>query len=407
MATHITLRLAWHNDGWNGHICKDPKSNTYCIGQNSYPGDMIKGKRDLEWETKEEVAGKPCSKLDNSPACALSINAFGKEHLKAFNEPPVWFNDGSKGIYLDIPPSTACIWNYEDMYTDDVLNDASSEQKYDYNQRLQNAKDYFSKLEENNSLIFYYANYSNPFSEEEQRKYVVIGISRLKKVGKVHYYENVSDKNKEKYAGGFVWQMPITSKYPDEGLKIPYEKYKDNPEILKKILFVPDNPRNFKYATRPISNDDALSLVEKFLEIVKILIDLKDDTENWEVRKEWLLDLFNELWKNRGAYPGLPVALSVINFQQGIDYYKSKCETDEDKEAYKNIFEFITGKKKSIDGLKVSDKETKELQRNWKLKSKEEQDFLLEVLPRFDLTKKQAENILSSLHEIKMVFILH
>ena len=180
MATHITLRLAWHNDGWNGHICKDPKNNTYCIGQYSYPGDMIKGKRDLEWESKKEVAGKACSKLDKSPACALSINAFGKEHLKAFNEPPVWFNDGSKGIYIDIPPSTACIWNYEDMYSEDVLNDLSSNQKYDYNQRLNKAKEYFSNLEEDKSLIFYYANYSNPFSEEEQRKYVIVGLSKIK-----------------------------------------------------------------------------------------------------------------------------------------------------------------------------------------------------------------------------------
>lgn len=24
MTTHMTLRLAWHNDGWNGRICKQP-----------------------------------------------------------------------------------------------------------------------------------------------------------------------------------------------------------------------------------------------------------------------------------------------------------------------------------------------------------------------------------------------
>ena len=222
---------------------------------------------------------------------------------------------------------------------------------------------------------------------------------RLKKVGKVHYYENVSEKNKEKYAGGFVWQMPITSHYPDEGLKIPYEKYKDDPDILKRILFVPDNSRNFKYATRPINNDDALSLIEKFLEIVNVLIEIKDDTENWVVRKEWLLNLFNELWKNRGAYPGLPITLSILNFHQGIDYYKIKCENGEDKEAYYNLKDLISGKGKSINEIKITDKETKELQRNWKLKSDEEQKFLLEVLPRFDLTKKQAENILSSEHE--------
>jgi len=24
MAMHMSLRLAWHSDGWNGHICKNP-----------------------------------------------------------------------------------------------------------------------------------------------------------------------------------------------------------------------------------------------------------------------------------------------------------------------------------------------------------------------------------------------
>ena len=25
MSVHISLRLAWHDDGWNGHVCKKPK----------------------------------------------------------------------------------------------------------------------------------------------------------------------------------------------------------------------------------------------------------------------------------------------------------------------------------------------------------------------------------------------
>ena len=27
MPTHITARLAWHTDGWNGTICKAPEKN--------------------------------------------------------------------------------------------------------------------------------------------------------------------------------------------------------------------------------------------------------------------------------------------------------------------------------------------------------------------------------------------
>ena len=51
MAMHMSLRLAWHSDGWNGHICKKPCENVYCVGQHSYPGEMIAEQRDLDFET--------------------------------------------------------------------------------------------------------------------------------------------------------------------------------------------------------------------------------------------------------------------------------------------------------------------------------------------------------------------
>ena len=37
MAIHMSIRLAWHNEGWNGHICKKPCENSYCVGEHSYP----------------------------------------------------------------------------------------------------------------------------------------------------------------------------------------------------------------------------------------------------------------------------------------------------------------------------------------------------------------------------------
>lgn len=71
---HITIRLAWHNNGWNGHICDKPERNTYCMGRHSYLGDYIKDARDLKWETKGHVKGKLCGNLhDRIPACGFSI----------------------------------------------------------------------------------------------------------------------------------------------------------------------------------------------------------------------------------------------------------------------------------------------------------------------------------------------
>jgi len=29
---HLCLRMAWHDNKWDGNICRDPSSNIYCIG---------------------------------------------------------------------------------------------------------------------------------------------------------------------------------------------------------------------------------------------------------------------------------------------------------------------------------------------------------------------------------------
>ena len=163
---HISLRLAWHDDGWNGHICKNPRANTHCVGQHSYPGDLISHSRDLEWEEQENVAGCHCSTVDGIPPCAYSINAFGNTAVKGESNPPDFFKDESKGVQFEIPASTACIWPYEQMYSDDIKAGKDSKQTYDYTKRLNAAKNFFKEVTPNESLVFYYANKSNPFSEE-------------------------------------------------------------------------------------------------------------------------------------------------------------------------------------------------------------------------------------------------
>ncbi|WCL50761.1 ATP-dependent DNA helicase [Leptospira sp. GIMC2001] len=392
---HITVRMAWHTDGWNGHVCKDPKANTYCCGRYSYPGDLISQERDIEWENRADVKGKHCSKLDRIPPCAYSINAFGTESVKAIAKPPVWFKDGTRDIYMDLPPSTVCIWPYRGMYSDDVVRDAGSAQKFDYESRLNNAKQYFDQIEESKSLLFYYSNYSNPFSDEESNRYALIGIGRLKTKGKIHYYDNVSEENKKKYAGGFVWQLPLTSNYPEEGMRLPFHIYKDNPAIMERLAIFPDVTGGFKYATGILSDDDALSIVEKFTEVVKFLIEIKDISENWQERLKWLYSLTAELWKARGAFPGTLKVMDYLGFSEGIEYFKSISSEEDQRGALSAIGLFLEGKSSSLGKITIDAKRKTNIQREWILKEQSEKTLLLGILIRFDLSKTQITNILS------------
>lgn len=395
MINHISARLAWHMDGWNGCICSNPAANVYCVGQHSYPGDMIAQRKDLKWEAQDGVRGKQIAKLKEIPPCVYSINAFGTEKVKAYSEPPGWFRDGSKVKYWHLLPSTVCVWPYEEMYKDDVKYPEGSSQTYDYEKRLEHAKQYFQELAPDKSLVFYYANYSNPFSENETNKYVLVGISRLKSLGDFLFYEGMSEENKRKYAGGFVWQMSVTSHYPEQGFRLPYHMYLDRTELLKRFLFIPDNDRNFKYATRHISDDDALNIVERLVETIEALIEIGDKTENWEFRRKWLLSLIAELWHNRGAYPGLLKVLDYLGFQEAILYYKNQVALGKDKEVKEDIFAFLDSKTNSIPNLKLSDKSRRKIQRRWNLKTEPERELLTHILPRIDLQKDQIEKILT------------
>lgn len=352
---------------------------------------MIAEKRDLAWET--EHAGKPLVSLPQIPPCAYSVNAFGKDRIRAYSDPPEFFNDDTLRREWDMPPATVCTWPYEPMYDEDVKLPNG---QYDYERRLQKAKEYFAALAPGKTLVFYYANYSNPLSEEESRRYVIVGMSRLKSLGDIMYYENSSDRVRERYAGGFIWQRAVTSNYPDEGLRIPYHAYAGQKEVLEKIACIPEQPRICKFATRHMADDDALVVVERMVEVVATLREMGDTSEDWEQRQRWLASVMAELWTSRGLLPGLPAVLDYLDFQEAIGPFRSAALENREKAAADEVFAFLDGNSTQLFGQSVDASKAKKLQRTWKLKDDGERSLLREALPRFDLTKQQINNILSA-----------
>jgi len=390
MTTHLSARLSWHMDGWNGHVCRNPAGNRFCIGPHSYPGDKIRGNRDLAWEQSESVAGKSCSKIDRIPPCIYSINAFGSEPLTAYDDPPGFFGSGTRTTW-PLPPATVCVWPYEAMYDEEAKSDG----RVDNAKRLELARAFFSVIEPERSLVFHYANYSNPFSQEDAKRYVVIGLARVKRLGNIEFYEGTDTATQQKYAGGFVWQRNVETLYPDQGLRIPYHRFLDKPDVLEKITVIPENTRCFKYGSRHVSDDDALSLVERFIEVASYLRDIGDSSENWTIRLDWLNGLLGELWKSRGLFPGLVRVLDLVGLGVAIQPFRAAVAKGEEKQFRDEIFAWLDAKGVGVPGLTLSAGDTARIRRQWMLRTNDERTFLSESLPRFDLPKEQMERILS------------
>ena len=389
MAVHMSVRLAWHMDGWNGRVCSKPADNVYCVGPSSYPGEMIAKTRKLDYE--KQCAGKPCGALKDPPPCIYSVNAFGSEPIKAYADPPDFFKGAAKRETWEMPPSTIAVWPYEVMYGDDVKDGKG----FNYDKRRENAEEYFSQFEKNKSLIFYYANYSNPLNQGDERRYAIIGLSRLKKIADIREYSEATDDIRQRYGGGFIWQRDITSDYPNQGLRLPYHKYLNTPDVLERFALHPENPRLFKYATREVSDDEALSLVERFLEAARALQQLGDDTENWGERVRWLQTVIAELWHNRGLFPGLASVFSAIELESLVEPWKKACLAGEEKTARDEIFAVLDGKRKTLRESELTKAEIDRIQRKWQLKSANERALLRDVLPRFDLQSDQITRVLS------------
>ncbi|MFA6715614.1 MAG: AAA family ATPase [Victivallaceae bacterium] len=386
MATHISLRLAWHNDGWNGCVCKNPRSNTYCVGPYSYPSTSIADTRDLACEIQE--AGKTVANCAAVPPCQFSINAFSSTPFTAFNEPPYFYKSGDMARW-ELPAYTASIWPYEEMFCEEDKIEGAK--YYDNKKRLEKATNFFAEIETGKSLVFYYANYSNPVSSEDVKRYLLVGVARIKRIGDIRYYPNLREDEKDNLVG-FVWQRDITSDYPNQGFRIPYHLYLNNPEVLERLAVFPDNDRFFKYATRHLSDDDALSLVERFIEVGRYLRDeLNDRSENWSARLRWLESLFVELWKSRGLYPGFASVMEVLNLSSGVMAFKNAAACGAEKTFKGQVIEWLNNQTQALPNnwTLPSSSDANKIRRSWQLLGHEKQTLLSGTLSRVGLSTEQ------------------
>ena len=102
---HISVRVPWHDNGWNSHVCANPRCNTFC---KQLP-NIVNSKVDCE----QLSCGIDWSKLTTKerPACAgenggfMNYKAYEREfiHIYAWYLQPIitqYFIDNKSEIWL-------------------------------------------------------------------------------------------------------------------------------------------------------------------------------------------------------------------------------------------------------------------------------------------------------------------
>ena len=417
MTTHLSVRLCWHDSGWNGRICKDPEKNKFCSFL-----DFIRENRDdefKEFETKnreKHLSEFDCNSI-NIP-CRAEICVFSKEGYDVKFEHPLkergipgydldpCLIEGAPFSFFPAPYRWLMVDNYNsirqkenlalrDLSNEDLYYSSGDKKNWIDDVRLQGEilRCFWDKLEENKSFVVFYVN-STPAVEDTKR--VVVGIGRLKKKFKQTFY----GRSDERPGPNYLWQRRLTHNFPKEGFRLPYQEYIEqgvDPEEIS--LVIPQEYENeFKYVTEHVSDGAMLFLCER---LSKIIEQIQDDTaegktklgDNWEKHRAWLQKAIEELWENRGKYPGIGSVLRFLGFSRGITYHQEilmPMEKD-NEDILEHVLSILDGDRKPE---KAYQKDFADSKRKWNAYSKDKtRKDLLKSLMKLEISEDQVEKI--------------
>jgi ATP-dependent exoDNAse (exonuclease V) alpha subunit len=332
MAKHLSVRLPWHDRGWDGHVCDRPTANVFCTGEYSLKAHGIReGKKDSEEEARRS---QPCASMRAGgyrPPCLRTIQTFGGTAVLPFQHEPKSFlstlEHPIRSVDEGIKPFTVGTWAYDRVFRREEAEDEVPEEfaeRYSPEEAQQNITDFFSDLAVPSSFIFFYLNYDNPLNSE-RRRYVLVGAAEIDEISPQLEWQGMEPARARRY-GPFVWNRFVTHGYGNgRGCRIPYERYlKAGADPQSILIEIPtDMSQHFKYVCRAFSDDEATVLLQHLADSLE-----KGRTEDivqwdWSNQLSWVSTALDRAWKNRGLFPGMAAALETLGFQRAAIYVRT------------------------------------------------------------------------------------
>ena len=415
---HLSVRVPWHDNAWNGSICNNPKANGACL--------ILKNcALNRDDENEQAHAGQLLKDLDedNYPVCIgeratfMAPFAIHKTLSHPYAESSPTTHGHLKPTRIQFPAYSAAAVPYHWMLKEnakdktalfDLNFDEQREPKLDWAenggdhwvQEINNQKAllncFFEHFQEETSLVFFYAK-QVPFVEESGR--VLVGAGKINKIIPSEAYEGSNS-----WFGAAYWEhMVLHSIRKDgkNGFVLPYHaalKYQtEHPEfdVAEIAVVVPHDKRfEFSYAAEHVSNDSAIRVL---LECIKSLEKAEElgIGENHQASIQWIHNEIAALEKLRGVYPGMGSALCAFGMEKG-HFVAAEIinQLKDDKDNPWFLFEKALDNPKGILSDAVADLipfNSKKLYQRLKEKATPTRIKFLHLLSRFDLGIEQAK----------------
>ena len=418
MARHISLRVPWHDNGWNGCVCSYPRENQSCLRlKNIYENRDDKLEEEFcecELCNLECVAQIPCMREGGafmSPE-EISITVehpytrYGYETHKhllptELNLPPYsyparpyrwtmkrrWLYTGGYAYIEDL--STEMGIDYHSEYEPDMSN-----KTWVQDGRNQKAifDTFFEDIEPDNSLCIFYAK-QVPFIEDNRR--IVIGMGHVKNVIPSSEYESSDPVGMSSYLWETVVTHSIREDYKD-GFLLPYRELMEYAEehedfdISKATVFASDDFfEEFSYASEHLSYDAVIDVILQSIKVMSVVKDCGIEG-NWDSCIAWLNDALISVWEDRGAFPGLGAMLVAFGIPSGVAVARELKNKSEDSVDLWDMLDDMFENPESILSGFSAGQITNTLSDTWKHLPKLRK-ALFQMLSRVTLSTVQAD----------------
>lgn len=361
-ARHVTFRVAWHDNKWDGSICKDPLKNRYCSGFHSLLSERLRRRKEKNLEQELAFKGQPITE-EYVPPCFWSVNLFGKQNIPVKHDNPA--DPGLTLIEEELPAQSMFSWPFAVSFTR-TNEQMKADGAYPRNLEPVRIPKFNNAVRKGQSVAFMYAKFSNPLTEEDQQ-YLVVGCGLVTDKGDYHYFgpKDLIDKkkaSKPKYRNfpSMNWAIRYSFQERDLLVRMPYHEYLDyvnqpgfdaegKEQLLNKIkvaITEPELNHCFKYVAMDVDDDEAIFILTKMR---KQLINCKDDgivsPSEMQDRIDAVEQLLSFCWKKRTYFPGFSsICRSILNWDKQeflLDELIEELQQGEQDEYYDTFLALI------------------------------------------------------------------
>ncbi len=423
---HISVRVAWHDNKWNGTVCKCPIQNTFCTQLKRIAESKVPTKEKLFSEKKWKDLN-----IEEMPVCIAETGGFMNpdEYKRLFkhiyakyeNYPhhalcptedliPKYSFYGTPFRYMLCSNQEWLDKKFPNLPKDEVRPYKAADWVYGEKRQREILKIFREQIVPHQSLVVFYTKNGNPIDEDSQR--LIIGLGEISELYPVGEY-----KSKANYTYPF-WDIKMSHTIRQNlresgGFLLPYHEYlalneedvlkktgktkhKCIDEIkltLKKLGGSQQMLNQLSYGCEHVDNHNMLIILNAAKTALENIVNHKLIGGDWQRQLRWIDNQIAKVKEQMGPFPSFAEALRAAGFS-----YSYMLEQDirnlgicKPKDNPWNYFESLLAGELDM-GVTAYSSILKEYKNIWENTGQKQKDLLI-LLSRINITDKQISTI--------------